>query len=496
MNNETAVPAGAQKLELSSSIAYNDSMRRVAACIVAALTGACCWAGSFSGDEQLQIIAYWNADDRYVVTCPPESLAKGPWQVRLTPEGSQWLWNYNKARGLGKVNPTIDAGAQSPEQIAFERWIDAKVAYDRYVAAQIAAERNAEFLQREAPLEAKPTPDPGPMPAGLLRLAGEAPSMASAVQPLLHTISFHDGMRLTFTDNVAMRPRYAYYRFSEGVMSGGTSVRKMPPSELDAMFKRAGISASEQRIMKAVSLLEGGFDSVNTYDTGFVSVGFIQFACLSGGAGSLGQVLLKQKRDEPVAFDRDFRAFGLDVTDTGKLVAFDTATGIEYHGPDAADLIIKDKRLIAVFQRAGRISTPFRVAQLKVAKERYYPVDDVVIVDVAGTKMRCRVGDIVRSEAGIATLMDRKVNTGKIDPFPALLARYVAGNDLDSPYQAASFEQEIVAALKWRKDYLADMGLSQPRSIATVPVSRSAKRPAVAKPKAPAKVTPPPKRKG
>lgn len=481
-------------MEFFGRIAYNGSMRGVAACILAAWGSAIGYAGSFSGDEKLQILAYWNADDRYVVTCPPDALEKGPWQVRLTPEGSLWLWNYNKARGLGKVNPTIDAGAQSPEQIAYERWIDAKVAYDRYLAAREAADKNAEFLQREALLATKPVADPGPMPAGLQRLAGDAPPMAAAVQPHLHTVSFHDGLRLTFTDNVAMRPRYAYYRFPDGVMSGGTSVRKMASTELDTLFRRAGITPSEQRIMKSVSLLEGGFDSVNTYDTGFVSVGFIQFACLSGGAGSLGQVLRKQKASDPAAFDRDFRSFGLDVTDDGRLVALDTASGLEVQGPEAAALIIRDKRLIAVFQRAGRISTPFRVAQLQVAKERYYPVNDIVVVDIGGIKTRCRVGDIVRSEAGIATLMDRKVNTGKIDPFPALLARYVAAYGLDSPYQAASFEQEIVAAMKWRKDYLADIGLSQPRAVVSTPVSRGAKRPAPAKTSPPTKKAVPPKK--
>jgi hypothetical protein len=479
-------------------MAYNDRMRRIAACIGAVCASVLCWAGSFSGEEQLQIIAYWNADDRYVVSCPPEALAKGPWQVRLTPEGSQWLWNYNKARGLGKVNPTIDAGAQTPEQVAYERWIDAKVSFDRYVAARVAAERNSEFLQREAPTEITPAPDPGPIPPGLLRLAGEAPAMAAAVQPLLHTVTFHDGMRLTFTDNPTMRPRYAYYRFPEGVMSGGTSVKKMPAGELDEMFRRAGITPSEQRIMKAVSLLEGGFDSVNTYDTGFVSVGFIQFACLSGGAGSLGQVMATQKRADPMSFDRDFRSFGIDVTPDGRLVAFDTASGIEYQGPEAAALIIKDKRLIAVFQRAGRISTPFRVAQLRVAKERYYPADDVVVVNVGGNSLRCRVGDIVRSEAGLATLMDRKVNTGKLDPFPAVLARCVAAYGLDSIYQAAGFEQDLVAAVKWRKDYLADTGLSQPRATVSIPVSRAGKRPETppAKPKASVKAPAPPKKKG
>ncbi|MBX7133206.1 MAG: hypothetical protein K1X67_11065 [Fimbriimonadaceae bacterium] len=443
------------------------------------------YGNQFTGDEIFKIVAYWSADDRYTVSCPPEALKKGPFQVRLTPEGSFWLWNYNKARGLGKVAPTTDAGAQNSEQVAWERWIDAKVAYDRFLAAVDADALNEEFLNTELPDDFKAASDPGPIPEGLRRLAGDAPRFASAVQPKLHTVTFDDGMSLALTDNVAMRPRYAYYRFSDGVMSGGQSVRKMPAADLDALFKRAGITASEQRVMKAVSLLEGGFDSINTYDTGFVSVGFIQFACLSAGSGSLGQVLKAQKERDAAAFDRDFRAFGLDVTPSGSLVAVDPATGEETVGPVAAQTIIRDKRLIAVFQRAGRISTPFRVAQLRVAKERYYPADDMVTVNLGGSPTRCRVSEIVRSEAGMATLMDRKVNTGKLDPLPQVLANVVYQNGLGSPREAASFEYQVVSALRWRKDYLDDDSLSQPRFIVSQPVSRSGQRPKAKPPVAP-----------
>lgn len=465
-------------------------MLRRATCLIAAFGAVGAQAAFFDNEERFQIVAYWNADERYTVSCPPEGLKKGPWQVRLTPQGSQWLWDYNKARGLGKVNPTIDAGPQTPEQVAYERWIDAKVAYDRYLAALEAQSRNEEFLGAKPPLDVKAVHDPGPMPTGLQKLMGSAvPLFASAVQPFWHTIVFDDGMKLEFADNVAMRPRYAYYRFSDGVMSGGASVRKMPQAELDELFKRAGIAPPEQRIMKAVSLLEGGFDSVNTYDTGFVSVGFIQFACLQAGAGSLGQVLLDQKQTDPTAFDRDFRRFGLDVTPSGSLVALDPGSATEFVGAEAARTIIRDKRLIAVFQRAGRISTPFRVSQLRVAKAHYYPANDVVTVEIGGRRIQARVGDIVRSEAGMATLMDRKVNTGKIDPFPAALANVMASYGLSSPLEAASFEYRLISSVRWRKDYLADNSLSKPRVIVSQPSSRSA-------PKTPPPAKRPPKKPG
>lgn len=451
---------------------------------------------SFELDERERIVTYWADPARYTVTLPASAAKDGPWQVRLTPEGSQWLWNYNKARGLGKVAPTKDAGAQSPEQVAWEAWIDAKVAYDRFVAQQTANVANAEATGDPIPPLQSPPPEPGPMPSGLKSLTGAAPPFALPAQPQVHTITFDDGVRLSFTDNVPMRPRYAYYRFPQGVMSGGTRIAKMPESELAALFKKAGIDASEQRILKAVSLLEGGFDSVNTYDTGWVSVGFIQFACLTGGAGSLGEVLYRQKQDEPLAFEDDFRRFGIDVDASGRLVALDLETGDERVGPDAAREIIEDKRLIAVFQRAGRVSSAFKIAQLKVAMRRYFPADDVVTARVGDTVSAAKVRDIIRTEAGLATLMDRKVNTGKLDPLPKILEQVVAQNGLASLQEVASFEREIVDAMRWRKDYLVDASLSRPRTIYDI-ASRSGgarksprtTKPPASKPKQPVKGT-------
>ena len=117
--------------------------------------------------------------------------------------------------------------------------------------------------------------------------------------------------------------------------------------------------------MRAVSILEGGFDSVNTYDTGYVSVGFIQFASLKEGGGSLGAVLKNFKAADPLAFASDFHRFGVDVDETGHLVVVDPTSGAVATGAEANARIIEDKRLIAVFGRAGaraKVSAPPRSA--------------------------------------------------------------------------------------------------------------------------------------
>ena len=292
------------------------------------------------------------------------------------------------------------------------------------------------------------------------------PDFAAAVVPNQYLVKFADGSTIKVADNPPMRANFPSYRFPQGVMSAGVQVKTMPQAELDELFQAAGVSASEQRVMKAVSLLEGGFDSVNTYDNGFVSVGLIQFACLSTGSGSLGAVLVREKQNDPSAFENDFHQYGLDVTDQAALVALDIETGDELTGNAAARQIINDKRLVAVFQHAGQTSRAFRLAQIEVAKSQYYPASDVVTVVLSGSPVAVKVSDVMRSEAGLATLMDRKVNTGKIDPFASVLSAVASTYSCGSVADLAAHEKEIVLACKFRKDYTLDATLSQPGDVA------------------------------
>lgn len=414
----------------------------------------------FNDSERASIVSYWSAPGRYAKS--DFKNPRGPWVVRLTPEGSQWLWNYNKARGLSKTNPLTDPGALSSDQVEWEKWIDAKVAFDRYQAAVKASELNAKDLNvsPDAP-STDSVDDPGPMPQALNDLAGDAPSFAAPVKPTNYTISFDDGTTIQYKDAVDMRPRYAYYRATQGVQSAGAKLR-IQSDEIARLCEMAGLSETERHVMAAVSPLEGGFDSVNTYDTGYVSVGFIQFACLQGGAGSLGAVLKREKDAKPDSFAADFRRFGIDVTDSGKLDCVDPVSGNEVVGTDAAKAIIEDKRLTAVFQRAGQKSDAFRVAQLQTAKSMYYPSEDLVPVSTPDGTVKCKVCDLVHSEAGMAILMDRKVNTGNLNPMPSIVAGVMQDAGLQSIEDLAAHELEIVQALILRKDFLSDPNLSQP----------------------------------
>lgn len=437
-------------------------MRRWTAILGFAVWAAGAAAGQFSDVERAKLLYYWNEPGRYSVSAPPDAATKGPWTVRLSIAASQWLWSYDRARGLSKGPPTQNATAQNPEQKEWDAWIDAKLNWDRWVAAHSANEANNRVLGRSTVVDAPIPPVPGPAPLGLIALAGNPPGFADVVAPLYHAIRFDETMTIAYPDNPVLRARYAYYRFPQGVMSAGSRVRELPSEFVDGLFTEAGVSASERKVMGAVSLLEGGFDSVNTYDTGFVSVGFIQFACLKDGAGSLGAVLRRQKQDNPASFQLDFRAFGIDTTETGSLAVVDPATGAELTGAAAAMKVIDDKRLIAVFQRAGKLSKAFRIAQVRVAKAMYYPSEVPVTFQSGGKTVTGTISAFIKSEAGMATLMDRKVNTGNVDPLPIVVALIAAENRVQRIEDLAAYERDIVAAMKFRKDYLADATLTQP----------------------------------
>jgi hypothetical protein len=424
----------------------------------------------FADSERARIVTYWNAPGRYKVGLPADAPKKGIWQIRLTPEGSLWLWKYQNALGLGKTAPTADftLTAQNDD---WKQWIQKKVDYDRWKAQQAADTANRALQLAPAPPPAKPAPpEPGTIPASLLSAVGNPPPFANTVTPLQHTITFEDGEALTYADNVQVsNPRYAYYRFPQGVVSYGTQLKTIQDAELNAIFTQAGFSASDLKVAKAVSKLEGGFESVNTYDTGFVSVGFIQFITSDTGKGSLTTVLQQEKSDQPAEFDRDFRQYGVDVTPDGVLTVIDPGTGAELVGAEAVMKVVDDKRLTAVFQRAGKRSRAFRVAQVKIARFQYWPAEDAVKVLLGGQEVQGRVSDVVKSEAGMATLFDRKVNRGNINPFSNLVAQVISKYQLKTIAEASRYEKEIVLALKYREAFLNDPLLTQPPDPATLP---------------------------
>ena len=412
----------------------------------------------FTSDEKQKILDYWSQPGRYLITTPGDAMEKGLWQVRLTVKGSTWLMAYNKARKVS-APPTQNAQPANDQQRDWEAWVVAKLNRDRWEALQTAQDANEKVLGKRVPaadktIPATEPPQPGPMPEALLALAGDPPKFAEATVPMERDVAFED-ITLTYQDNVRVsNPRYPFYRFAQGVNSEGVSVKEMPADRLDHLFRLADVSESEARIMRAVSILEGGFDAINTYDTGFVSVGFIQFASLKEGGGSLGEMLLEYKKNNPDDFQRDLRQYGIDITPSGILDVLDLQTGAELFGADANLKVIEDARLIAVFQRAGLKSDSFISAQIRSAKTQFYPANDPVTINLGSQTLSGKVSDFIKSEAGLATLMDRKVNTGHLDILNSVVTDVAKQASISDITDLASHEYEIVQRLKYRKSYL------------------------------------------
>lgn len=426
----------------------------------------------FTPEEISVVTEYWKAPGRYTIGPGDNVLTGDKWIVRLTPEASTWHWRYQRTVSKMEKLPPTQHEITAPDERTknWEKWVAAKVAYDYWQAAQEASLLNANST---VPTPATMPPYPGEAPADLKTQVGAPPVFAAVVSPQKYTVRFDDGFQVSYHDNIKVgNPRYAYMRFAEGVNSGGTSVRNWDSKNLNALFARAGMTPFEQNVARAVSQLEGGFDSVNTYDTGYVSVGFIQFASLSDGGGSLGELLRHYKSTHPAGFHGDFHRFGIDVTSDGTLAVIDTDSSKELYGPEANTRIITDKRLTAVFQRAGKTSDNFRIAQIQAAKKRFYPASFTIQFKLKEKEFKGKVSDIIKSEAGMATLFDRSVNTGNIRLLNTLLPRFMEEKNLTTLEQLPLFEHEIIKRMKWRHDFLQDTALSQPPN-PTVAVARS-----------------------
>lgn len=415
--------------------------------------------------ERADIVSFWNQPGRLTVTAPDAAALSGPWVSRLTPDGSTWLLVYTRAvAGQAKIPPSQIPQGQTPEQDRWEDWVKAKIAMDQWKAKTAALAANTAVLGHPPvnPVDPGPRPaDPGVIPPALLAAAGSPPPFANIVAPTVATVTWPDGEQYPYRDNIITRERYGYYRFPQGTAAYGKPVSEEKDEDLDPLFAK-GMTPSEARAAKEVSKFEGGFEAINTYDTGYVSIGFIQFITAKDGDGSLGEVLLAQKNSTVSEFALDFHRYGIDVTPDGIIAVVDPDTGAELAGEDAVNVLIRNRRLLSVFQRAGRHSTAFRTAQVDVAKAHYWPAGDTFTVTVNGKTLTGTVRDVVRSEAGLATLFDRKVNRGSIAPFADVVAKVMQEHNLKTIPEAAAYEKEIVGALKYRENFLNNPNLSQP----------------------------------
>jgi len=450
----------------------------------------------FTSDERASIVAWWQLENRYRVELAEVDGQKGPFAARLTPDASSWLLAYTKAvSGSVKVAPTQTAKASnSGDTKGWEDWLSARVKHDWQTARAEAQRRNtallsapSEFLSAEnaSSRDTAPTlpsrgsrktrrsqdpaitipPHPGPAPQSLIDTLGAPPVIASVVAPNRHIIQFDaENHSIEMLDNVRLPERYAYYRFPKGVNSVApvASLTTNETEQARELFAEAGLSDTARKAFTAISKLEGNFEASQTYDTGYVSIGFIQFTTGPDGDGSLIRALLDEKSSSPDTFREDFHRYGIDVTSDGKIAVIDPKSGAELIGADAVKCIVDDPRLVGVFVHAGRYSNKWKAAQVRAAYKVYWPMDGEITIQLAGNPTTCKVSDIVQSEAGITTLLDRKINRGNIREFPDVVNRIAKAHGCETLSDIQKYEKEIVSAMRYRVDFLKATDLGQP----------------------------------
>ena len=85
--------------------------------------------GLFPQDERTHLVTFWNAPGRWRVGPLPDVASRGPWQVRLTPDGSTWLLKYQIAAGSAAAPPTQEATAAVAPTDVWKTWVRAKIEY-------------------------------------------------------------------------------------------------------------------------------------------------------------------------------------------------------------------------------------------------------------------------------------------------------------------------------------------------------------------------------
>jgi len=402
----------------------------------------------FGVSEAAAVRVWWSDPGR----CQIDDQKPGaPYVAAATAEGSEWLLAYYKAVYPGQ--PVMPDRAPQPvtrDQIDAEAWLERRIATDWSVAELAAKALN----ERRQPLP----DDREDTPPRLRSTLGPAPRFAAPFHARRYTVSLPDCTVFT-TDVPKLRRNFPYLRTVGGVEISGFATGE---SAWAPTLRQSGANDQRGRVLQAVSRLEGGFDTVNTYDTGRVSVGIVQFAGMAEGRGSLGSVLLAWRSSDKSGFVAHLRRFGVDVTPEGELAVLDPQTGWELHGPAASWKVRTDPRLAAVLARAGRLSTGFQAAQVRTALALFWPGDKRVSWTAGGKTVTARLGDVFRSDAGMATLFDRAVNTGDIGSVMATVQSEATRLGARSATDLALREGELIQLLRYRQDFTLVAGLSKP----------------------------------
>ncbi len=218
----------------------------------------------------------------------------------------------------------------------------------------------------------------------------------------------------SFRDNV----KSIYKAFDNGISYIGQAMPQLPLS----MYQSVGLTEAQAKALRYVSMHEGKYDAINSYDKAIFSFGFIQF---TGTGGSLGVLLAFYKHNCPDLFNKYFKSVGIDVSFNLKNNVIDfkvpttvsvvnELTGEKETGANAWTYIKDHLPLIGPFIQSAYEPTMVR-EQLRVAAMMYVSValNLQVTVPVFGTPVAVpALSQVLSSEGAMTMLIDLCVNRG------------------------------------------------------------------------------------
>jgi hypothetical protein len=171
--------------------------------------------------------------------------------------------------------------------------------------------------------------------------------------------------------------------------------------EIASYLSADGYPVELAAALAATSSLEGGFDSIQTYDRAKFSWGFIQFS----GTGGLTGLLQRLEREFPRKYEEYFQSHGVYVKENRFTIADEE--GVSF-GHDALNKLHDSPKLWTLFIIAAH-DADIRLAQVRHAYDNYYrSVASFYVPRFSSTLEQI----FSRSGFGKAVLFDRAVHGG------------------------------------------------------------------------------------
>jgi LysM repeat protein len=196
--------------------------------------------------------------------------------------------------------------------------------------------------------------------------------------------------------------------FPNGLMYGGQSQMELDTDTIQSV----GVTPQVAKALQFVSIHEGKFDAINSYDRGIFSYGFIQFAGASAVGASLNRVMASMELNAPEAFNRIFKRVGID-TEAGMVTVLDH-TGNKLRGDDAWLFVQRDVRLYGAFIQAGFEPSLVR-EQIRMANDLYVQpaLNFKLNLILGGIRISIpRLVDVINSEAALTVVIAIAINQG------------------------------------------------------------------------------------